>query len=177
MKNDVCLCQSPHLQEAFSEPDCAIFHLATCFMCLEWKCTKSHSPAGDKGPCHTRQLGVQILSLGLFHCSSNCPLSWAWQKSPCKMGSCSKITGAQGHCVQILYLCTMLWIPWVTSASRQCCPAWYAPARALQPAGKSIAAFVLTEPCPSLQLSQLYSFGPSRLSQRVISTAESKPRK
>lgn len=192
MKNDVCLLQSSHLQEAFSESDCAVFHLATCFMCLEWKCTKSHSHPGDKEPCHTTQLGVSEpvrlvpvpgpISLGLeLHSHGH------GRNTHCKTGSCSKFTGAQGHCMQILYLCMMLWIPWVISASWQCCYCWEKPgslpclvhpfksfetSRRKSSCSHTESALFLPATSPAMRL------GPKQiLYGSVKSTAEAKPGK
>lgn len=67
-----------------------------------------------------RQLNL-IWFLGLFHWDFNCPLVGL---AACKI---SKITGVQGHCMQILYPCMMLWIPWVISASWKCCYCWEKP--------------------------------------------------
>lgn len=79
MQNDVCHWQSSQLQEVFSEPDCAVFHLATCFMCLEWKCIKSHSLQEIKGHVipHSWMFQSQsnlIQCLDLFQWALNSPL-------------------------------------------------------------------------------------------------------
>lgn len=181
MKNDVYVLHSSHLQEAFSEPDCAVFHLATCFMCLEWKCTKSQFPPGEAMSHHAvgcfRAGWTWFQSLGLFHWGLNCPLMGMAETPTAKRAAAPR---SPEHKVTACKSCTSM--PWCGSVGSFLLPgnaaieerspaaplAWCALARALKAAGESLTAFTLAEPCSSLPLPQLCSLGPSRLSMEGL---------
>lgn len=175
MKNGVCHLQTSHLQEVFFRACLCCISSSYLLYVFRMKMHKIPFPPGDKGTCHTTSWMFQSQS-NLIWCwaCSNGPwtaLSWAWQNTHCRKGSCSRNTRAQGLCMWILhYICMMWWIPWVISGrvalaekGLAACLVWCAPTEALKPAGGSIC-FPLPEPCYSLTLAQKCSLGPSRLS-------------
>lgn len=163
---------------------CAVFHLATCFMRLEWKCTKSCCPQEIKG--HVTPHSWVFQSQSNLSPSLELPSHGHSSNLHCNMGGCSKITGAQGHCVWILYLCTMLWIHWVISASWQCCccgeklgssPCLVQPCKSFGAPRRVSSCFPTDRPCCALPLPQLCSSHPADSLRKGESAAEAKLRK
>lgn len=165
MKSDLGLLQSSHLPQAFSEADCAIFHLATCSMCSEWKCRKSHPRKEIKGYVTPHSWVFQsqsnlIQSLNLFHWGLNCPLL-GWQKPTMQNGEDHCRTGSL--CVNVVPLHSVRALL-VTSASCQCFCCQETPSslfsavplsRTLKAAEGCLAVLTLAEPCSSLPLPHL----------------------
>lgn len=144
-------------------------------MCSEWKCTKSHSLQGDKGPCHTTQLGVsepvkpdpvpRRVSLWL-----ELPLSWARQKPLVQNGQdywstrslCANLVPLQ-DIVCLLGHFSFLTVLLLLREHQQPLFCAMPLPRIVKPAEGSLAALTLVELCSSLPLPHLCSLGPSRL--------------
>lgn len=174
MKNDVCHWQSSHLQEVFLEPDCAVFHLDTCFMCSEWKCIKSHSLQEIKGHVtpHSWMFQSQsnlIQCLDLFQWALNSPLMDVAEPSLQKGQLLWEYWSTKSVHVSIVPLYDVVdplgcfWQCgsfWEKSGSLPCL---VCPRRSLRPGGESIC-FPTGRALFFPALPQKCSLGPSRLS-------------
>lgn len=171
MKNDVCHLQSSYVQEVFSEPDCAVFHLATCFVCLEWKCIKSHSLQEIKGCVTPHSWMFQspsnlIQCLGLSQWALNSPLMgmaglqkwqllwehWSARSVHANIMLLYDVVDPLGNFWPMQLLLREAWQPALPGV----------PPQKLWNQQKSLSAFPLAEPCSSLPLPQKCSLGPSR---------------
>ena len=112
-------------------------------------------------------------SLGLFHWASSYPLQGTAETPAAKRGAAPRSLEHKGTVCKTRTSVRCCGSPGsflfpgnaaTVERSRAACPACCHPARALKPAGESLAALTLAEPASSLPLPQLCSLSPSRLS-------------